>query len=213
VSLTFDDSTYAITPTRFRISRRKFVRYFGRNALHRFVLWLVTLQPDRALRSRDPWFGPMHFWWVHMREQVACGALTPVVVVDPIGGWCAAYTNVSMSMYDRFTPVVKIFKQRLDLADPKPQAKRRYAAASAFCDPTPERPGDWSDFDPWILDLLCDDVAGCSRVRHQLPRIVWDELDRAVAELGPKAREPGLHHLDPARYVAWTPDDEGESPA
>lgn len=209
--MTFDDASAAASPARFAISRRRFVRYFGRNAAHRLVLWLVVTLPGPILAEwrefrRIPWLGPAMYCWAHMRELLAGGALTPVVVVDAARGLCAAYSSLGATD-DHTTPVVKIFAQALRHAGPGVRDGHRFVAASGFCQPAADRPDDWSDFSPQIVDTLCEDGAACIQARRRIAQFAWDELQAAVAELGPRARQPGLYHLDPARYVAWAADD------
>lgn len=216
VSFVIDDRTHATSPARFRVSRRKWVEGTGQNALHRLWLWGVASLPDAVLARwrllwRVPGMGKTMFLWLHAREVVATGALVPVMVVDYSRALCAAYTSLGASD-DHVTPVVKVFGAPLWLLRPLPPNGQRFAAASSYSFPREDRPregrpGDWSDVHPRILDLLCDDLAACIQARRRLAKSVWDELAAAVEELGPKAREPGLHYLDPARYVAWASSD------
>ena len=124
---TLNNATSAALSGHLNLSREKYRKYFIKS---RVSVLMASALPWCA--RFFPYFGENIVHWTRIKEHLENGCLTPVRVISMEKALAAAFTNLN-AVGERSIPVIKIFRERLDLV---PSEKLYYdasfAAASLF---------------------------------------------------------------------------------
>jgi len=159
--------------------------------------------------KNSPWFlrglpiiGKHVYHWNQITEHLYNGCLMPVKVLSLDEGLVAGFTSLT-AIGETPTPVIKVWKERLDLIKDNSAAEGKLYAASATFYRTDESwsRGCWSDVSPYVINCLVDDANACEKVRQRLKPMAWEALEQGL-DLLPRFEE-GLHHVDIPHDVAW----------
>jgi len=198
---TLDNATMASNPGGLVLSREKYALYFGRNAadrwLYRFCAglpWAARILPLGGARVRH---------WTRTREHLEHGCLGPAAVIDPDKGLIAAFSSLT-AQGETPTPVVKIFRERLDLVDPLLVRKGARLAVACIFWSTEESMarGCWSDFSPIVINCLVDDPGSGEAAKARIKPLAWEVLGLGLAKLQGR-RQVGLYPVDVPLDMAW----------
>lgn len=191
---TMNEAAKATIPGNLLPSREKYLDYYCANAWDRKFRRACTYLPWDARHL--PFIGKLIIHWTATSEHLQHGCLNPAVVVDASKNLVAVFTDLAAGEDVHF-PVVKVVRERLDLA---PQERvlngSRFAAAAVYF-PTKEslRRRCWNDFSPIVVDCLVDDRNACAAALARVKPLAWHSLDIGMNGV-PKPFKEGLFRVD-----------------
>jgi hypothetical protein len=194
---TLDNSTTAALPGALSLSREKYARYFGKS---KFSVVMASNLPWSARHLPIIGEGVAH--WTRIKEHLENGCLNPAKVICEEENLVASFTSLT-AVGEEPTPVVKIWRERIDLIDYKGSLDGVcFAAASTYCRTEESwRSGCWSDFVPYVIDCLVDDRNECDVAQSRLKPLAWRALELGLENLD--ERTEGLYDVDVPHDVVW----------
>ena len=200
---TLNNKTKAALPSRLKISRKSYARYFARTPWQRLSLYFSTFVPYSIGRHVSLGrAGCRH--WLRVEEHVEHGCLGPAQVVDLRRGLIAAFTNLN-AQGPRTIPVIKILRAPLHLLPERLKHEgAQIACASIFhASPKSWEEGYWEDFSPIPIDCIVPDSDGCEEARKRLSPSAWLALEMGLKQVD-EERKPGLYHVKVPNEIVWT---------
>lgn len=196
-SKTLDNSTSAALPGSLLLSQSKYAKYFGK-------------RPSTvALASSLPWFarhlpviGNHVVHWTEIKEHLENGCLNPAEIICEKKGLVAAFTSLTAAG-EETNPVIKVWRERIDLIEPQGGLKgARFAAVSTYYRTSESwRKKCWSDIQPYLVNCLVDDELECEAAKSRLKPLAWKALEIGLQNL--KNTNEGLHIVDVPHDIVW----------
>jgi hypothetical protein len=195
MSLTVDDTTYASNAGGITISLDKYLEYYGIRGYQKLALKAFSRLPDRGIKELVSSQG-LFYNWISRCEHFKYGCINPCVVIDPKMAIVAAFTSLT-AVGEIATPVIKIFKERLDLIkDRKVHVGDRLSSVALYERDrgNPTSP-NWKDFLPMVPDCFSDDASACRAALRSISELAWRCLFEGLEQIDDKTR-PGLYRID-----------------
>ena len=185
-----DDSAPASLPGALTLSREKYRQYFRKGRLASTIgatfPWGLRLVPLIGVHV-------MH--WMVVKDHLEFGCLNPGKVINEKEGLVAAYTDLQASG-DRSYPVIKVFRERLDLITHHRslQGDKMATVSTYLRSENASNEGRWSDFSPYVVNCLVDDEEQIREAMQRLSPISWKALEMGLEQV--EKDKPGLYPVD-----------------
>ena len=194
MSIITDHSTVASNPGATDISLKKFGEYYDLNAFQRFKLRRYSKLSEDELKmvckkSR------LALLYVLTKEKFKYGCINPAVIVNPKKGLVAAFTSLT-AWGDETRPVVKIYKERLDmLFDFERHKGQKLVTVAFYRRPKGEdSPQFWADFEPQVLRCFVEDGKLIQDKQRSIKAEAWQALTIGLRQI--KDKKPGLYRVE-----------------
>jgi hypothetical protein len=193
---TVDDTTVASIPGGIPVSLEKFMRYYDIDGWQGLKLRLISLLPKATIhRIFKNWLPAL--LWLRINEQFMYGCINPAIVIHKDQGLMAVFTNLT-SVGNNPTPVIKIYKERLDLIKFPDEIYNglRLATVSLY-EKNMDDPyaTSWIDFSPLLSNCFTDDSALCNKALQSISAVSWQCLETGLKQVSEKDKE-GLYHVE-----------------
>jgi uncharacterized protein DUF3239 len=204
--ITLDERTLASHPGAIKISIKKFLAYKSIHGLKNIYYRVVLMLPKQYLFLRFK-NDKVVDEWIEKTEQFKYGCINPSVIINKNKGIVATYTDLANSDKAAREPVIKIWKEKLELIDNTYiSSGQKVSTVSTYSsDKEDSEANAWANFHPNIPNCFTDDLQQCETAMQQLNEIAWRCLEIGLDQIKDK-EALGLYYIEIDEdmvYEAW----------